>query len=77
MSAIKAGERVCLDLRRVERLTPAFANALAMTLLEAKLGRAGRPRGSTGAARLPRRLRRRAGLRRSRACSLPLALAQG
>ena len=35
VSAIQAGNTVCLDLTKVERLTPSFANALVMTILEA------------------------------------------
>lgn len=33
--ALERGDEVVLDFRAVERLTPSFANALAMTILEA------------------------------------------
>ena len=35
VGALKAGRSVFLDLRGVERLTPSFANAVVMTILDA------------------------------------------
>lgn len=35
VDALRAGETVVLDLSAAERMTPSFANALAMTILDA------------------------------------------
>jgi hypothetical protein len=34
IAAVRSGEAVTLDLRAAERMTPSFANALVMTILE-------------------------------------------